>query len=82
MLGSIRNQVFDAWHNVVEQGIPLNQTAKTWNLPSHGRSNLGLVILQELHKRRYEVPRDDLFIDRLRNLPSRSVECALECAQY
>lgn len=70
MLRTVRNQILNAAHNLVEKRRPVNQGAETWDLPCYGRPDLGLVVLQELNKRWDKIPGYHLVIDSFCNLYS------------
>lgn len=74
MLGTVRNKIFDASHDIVQECVPVDEGAETRNLTRNRRPHLSLVILEQLNKRRNQISRDNLLINRLGNLWTPLVE--------
>lgn len=68
MLGSIRNEVFDAAHDIVEKSVAIDEGAESGDLAGDGRPDFGLVILQKLDKCRDKIPRNNLLVNGLGDL--------------
>ncbi len=74
MLGAIRDEILDASHDVTEENGSVDQCAETGNLAGDGGPHLGLVVFQEFHECRHQIPRDDLFVHSFGDLVKR-VSC-------
>lgn len=67
-MGGVRNKIFDAAHNLVEECRSLYQPAEAWNLTRDGSPHFGLVVLEQLDERGYKVSGDNLLVNGPGNL--------------
>lgn len=68
MLRRVSNKLLDARHDLVEQGLAIEETAEPRNLSSNGASNFCFCVFQKLDECRNKIPTDDLFVDCFSNL--------------
>lgn len=68
MLGGIGDEIFDAAHDIVEESVAIDESAKPGDLTSNCRPNFGLIILKKLDKCRNKIPRNNLLINSLGDL--------------
>lgn len=68
MLRSVRDEVFDAAHNVVEENVAVDKSAEARNLAGNSGSHLGFVVLEKLNESRNKIPGNNLLIYGLGNL--------------
>ena len=68
VLGSVRDEVLDAAHDVVEENVAIHESAEAGDLASDSGSDLGLVVLEELHECGDKISRDDLLVNCLGDL--------------
>jgi len=74
VLRAVRHQVLNGADNVVENGRLVDQGAEAGDLTGNGRPHFSLVVLQQLHESGNQVPSNDLFVNRLGDLPSVLVQ--------
>lgn len=73
MLRAVRHQVLHRPHNLIEEGIPVDQGAEAGDLASNGSPYLSLAVLEQFYKGGDEIPGNHLLIDRFGNLHTQLV---------
>jgi hypothetical protein len=68
MLRTIRDEIFNARHNIVEKNRTVDKRTEPGNLAGNSSPDFRLIILEHLDKRRYQIPRYNLLIYSLGNL--------------
>lgn len=73
VLRAVRHQILDRAHDLVEKGIPVDQSAEARDLASDRRPHLGLAVFEQLYKGGDQIPGNNLLINRLGDLDTHRV---------
>ena len=82
VLRSIRDQILYGRHDLVEEYLPVDQFAESWNLTSNSCPYLCLGIFEEFYEGWYQIPRYNLSINCLGNLFRRQQLSRVLSATY
>lgn len=63
VLRRVSDELLDARHDLVEQGLAIKEAAETRDLPSDSASHFGFCVFQEFDKCWDKIPTDNLFIN-------------------